>query len=39
MYLADTADVVVGNVPSPGRYRIPLLDLDFHLDICNCMNI
>lgn len=39
MHLADTADVVVGNVPSPGRYCIPLLDLDFHLEICNCMNI
>jgi hypothetical protein len=39
MYLADSADVVVGDVPSPGGYGIPLLDLDLHLENCSCMNI
>lgn len=33
MYLADTADIVVGNVPSPNSHRIPFLDSDFHLDM------
>lgn len=30
MYLADTADVVVGDIPSPGSHRVPFLDPDFH---------
>jgi hypothetical protein len=30
--LADTADVVVGDIPSPSSYRIPFPDLDLHLD-------
>lgn len=30
VHLANTADVVVGNVPPPGGYGVPLLDVDFH---------
>lgn len=37
VYLTDSADVVVGYVPSPCCYRIPLLDLDLHL--WSCINI
>ena len=29
--LADTADIVFGNIPPPGRDSIPLLDRDFHV--------
>ena len=28
--LADTADIVFGEIPSPRRDGVPLLDLDFH---------
>lgn len=28
--LTDAADVVLGNVPSPGRDRVPLLNFHFH---------
>lgn len=32
MDLADTTDVVVGDIPSPCRHRVPLLDLDLHVE-------
>jgi hypothetical protein len=35
--LADAADVVVGNIPSPCSYGIPFPDLDLHLD-CTSIN-
>jgi hypothetical protein len=34
--LADTAHVVLGYVPAPGGYRIPLLDRDLHLHSLWC---
>ena len=30
MHLADTADVVLGDVPAPGRDGVPLVDRDLH---------
>jgi hypothetical protein len=30
MHLADSADIVVGYVPSPRRYRVPPLNFDSH---------
>jgi hypothetical protein len=39
VYLADSADVVVGDIPSPCRYRVPLPDLDLHLEILSYANI
>lgn len=32
--LTDSADVVVGDVPSPCSHRVPLANLDFHLEGC-----
>lgn len=29
--LADAADIIVRNIPSPGGHRCPLLDLDLHV--------
>lgn len=26
----DSADVVLGHIPAPRRYRVPLLDRDLH---------
>lgn len=36
MHLADTADVVLWEIPAPGRDRVPLRDLDLHArcDVC-----
>ena len=31
VYLADTADIVFGDIPPPGRDGVPLLDRDLHL--------
>ena len=31
MYLADTADIVVWDIPPPCGYRVPLADFDLHL--------
>jgi hypothetical protein len=33
MNLTDTADIIVGDVPSPCSYRMPLPDCDLHVDI------
>lgn len=30
--LTDATNIVFGNVPSPGRDRVPLFDLDLHLE-------
>jgi hypothetical protein len=34
VHLADTADVVFGDIPSPGRDGVPLFDPDLHLGGC-----
>ena len=36
MDLADAADIVFGDIPSPGRHGVPLLDRDLHGCDCNC---
>lgn len=33
MNLTDTADIIVGDVPSPCSYRVPLPDCDLHVNI------
>lgn len=38
MYLADAADIVVGDVPAPGSYRVPRLDSDLHLEPTKSLN-
>jgi len=38
MDLADTTDIVVGDVPSPCRYRVPSLDFDLHVSCIGLPN-
>jgi hypothetical protein len=30
MNLTNTTNIIVGNIPSPRRYRVPLLNFDLH---------
>jgi hypothetical protein len=32
VYLADTTNIVVGDIPSPCSHRVPCLDSDLHVD-------
>lgn len=39
MYLADTTNIVIRNIPSPCSYRVPFDNLDLHFGVADLANV